>query len=90
MPRRKVDPYYSPRQVKDKFLPGLSLREIYYLLEEGEISPAYRKGKRWLVPESSIHEFRDRLEIHEGPRSSSRPLRVEAGARAHPGRLASG
>jgi len=67
MPKKAIDKLYSPRQVRELFLPGVSRTGIYDYIHNGTISPAYRPGGRWLIPESAIEDFIDRLVPYQNP-----------------------
>jgi len=67
MAKKTTDKLYNITQVQKEFLPGISRTELYRLLMTGEISPAYQQGRgqRWLIPESSIEDYKQRLIEYE-------------------------
>ena len=65
MAKKAIDKLYSPRQVRELFLPGVSRTGIYDYIHNGTISPAYRPGGRWLIPESAIEDFKAKLIPHQ-------------------------
>jgi len=55
--------WYSARQIRESYLPGLSRSELYRLLESGAIQ-ACRLGRKWLISESAIQTF---IDVHLQP-----------------------
>lgn len=88
MGKKSIDKLYSLNQIREKFLPGYSRAHIVRLMEDGEIAPVFHeKGKKWLIPESSIKNYLNRLVPYEPPRPQQ-GRRAEAGVGAKkPSRL---
>jgi len=77
----KPERFYSIAQAHDSFLPGLSAREIRRLCERGDIAAA-KHGTVWLIPESSIATFQERIKAQRGvPSSKDRITRRHLGSR---------
>ena len=74
MPKKAIDKLFSPRQVREQFLPGLSRSMVYQYIQDGTIAPVYRINSKWLIPLSSIENFIKCLIPHEiqRPRAAGR------------------
>ena len=72
--------WYSARQIRESYLPGLSRSELYRLLESGAIQ-ACRLGRKWLISESAIQTF---IDVHLQPNFPSEQRDRKRGALALP------
>ena len=63
---------YSVAQVREIFLPGLSRKSIYRMIENGVLA-GYQVGGKWLISEQSIKQFLAGL-VPEEPRNKGARL----------------
>ena len=64
---------YSVEQAHEMFLPGMSTRHIRRACQSGDIA-ASKYGGIWLIRESSIRIFQERLKVQRG---APLPRRIE-------------
>jgi len=61
---------YTVKEVA--YLLTLSLGNTYELIREGTI-PAYRLGRRWVIPRARFHAWLDSLTVEPEPQISATP-----------------
>lgn len=63
---------YSVAQVREIFLPGISRKSIYRMIEDGVLE-GYRVGGKWLISERAVKQFLSGL-VPEEPRNKGARL----------------